>query len=91
MAIEETAVAARRPLRTLLIAGLLSVIVLVLVTMVAVGVYVSRSGDPLLSIFGEETHSYPAYVAPEDEVQFESEPSLPGENQPASEWLAGVA
>jgi hypothetical protein len=91
MKIEETAVAARRPLRALLLGALLGVILLVLLTMMAAGVYIARSGDPLLNAFSAEKTAYPVYVPPEDAAVFEAVPSLPGENQPASVWLAGAA
>jgi hypothetical protein len=91
MKMDETMAAARRPVRGLLLGVLLGVIVLVLVTMAAVGVYVSRSGDPLLNALSEEANPYPRYVPPEDTDSFEAEHSLPGENQPAAVWLAGAA
>ncbi|MCC6189589.1 MAG: hypothetical protein IT318_11175 [Anaerolineales bacterium] len=80
---ESVVVALRRPRSALLaLAVLVGVMGLILAVMVAVGVYVARQGDPLLSLFAAEGAAYPAYVAPRAAPP--ALPSLPGENLPAS-------
>lgn len=91
---EETGVAARRrPVTVVMgVIVLIGVVGLVLAVMVGAGLYVSRHGDPLLELLGGAPRAYPAYVAPAAAgLSLEAEPSLPGDHQPASVWLAGLA
>ena len=62
---ESVVVARRRPRSALLtLALLVGVVGLILTGMVAVGVYVSQQGDPLLNLFAADGADYPAYDAP---------------------------